>query len=450
MLLDGLTGTVVLHEALGLLTDEVLGGIVDAILRQLLLGKDEGGGVDVLFLDLDAQVLSQMVLHELPTQLLEHVLGLLFTDLDVLLLVLLAAQLQEALQELLGQLHVTSLVGEDALGIDGETVVALGNVGALNHLAHGLAEGLLVLDVGVGAQDALEELLVHLGLLVDLDFLDGDAEVALHLGSHVAVNVEQALQLGSIAVVGLVGVEHKGVTHLDADKLGSLVLIVHVAGRNHGALHLDAVGLVVALLVELDHRAAQHRLLVAHLAVDEGAQALAVVCNGVIDHLVGNNDIVVRHIDALVELELDGGSQTQVILEGHLLVLHDVHLGVLVGKGLTQHLQLVLTDVVIDGIAHLAVNNIGGNAGTVEFHQQALGGLAGAETLQRMAHTHGSDFLVHVAGKIFSFKLDGEQSVHRINLFKIYVHYLVCILCLMFSSLKSGCKGTTFQPIRKI
>ena len=68
MLMDHVTGAVVLHEALGLLTHEVLGSVVDTILRQLLLGKDEGGGVDVLFLNLDAELLGQVILNELPTQ----------------------------------------------------------------------------------------------------------------------------------------------------------------------------------------------------------------------------------------------------------------------------------------------------------------------------------------------------------------------------------------------
>ena len=171
-----------------------------------------------------------MVLDELPAQLLEHVLGLLVGHLNVLLLVLLAAQLQEALQELLGQGQLAGLLGEDALCVNGEAVVALGHIGLGDHLAHGLTEGGLVLHLGLGAQHALEELLVHLGILVDLDFLDGDAEVTLYLGSLVAVHVEQSRQLGSVAVIGLVRIESERVTHLDADKLGGLVLVVHIAG----------------------------------------------------------------------------------------------------------------------------------------------------------------------------------------------------------------------------
>ena len=231
------------------------------------------------------------------------------------------------------------------LSIESETIVAIILELACKHLFYFL-EILFLGFHNALAKHAIKELLPHFGILVNKNLFHLKVEVALDVGSLVLVDIEHSGKLSNVATGTLTGIEHEFITHFLTYKFSLLVIVLEILGRHDSALHLDTILLSSAILGKFYHRATQQGILVGNLASHLRTKALLERIVLVINHFLANLNVVVRHLNSLVELEFKLRSKAQVKLKREVLLVNHVDLSVGRQHGLAKQIDIVLANII--------------------------------------------------------------------------------------------------------
>ena len=207
--------------------------------------------------------------------------------------------------------------------VEQELIVAVLDELGLQHVADLLAELLLVLACSL-AEDAVEQLLVHLGGLEVADFRHLVAEVAVQVLHLLLVNLQQGGNLSIVVGIGLLGVEGDNVAGLATVEELALLLVLDIGRHDHTAVGSDAALQGVALLVQLAQVAGQRVVAAEDLTLDELAGLRGVHRHLVVDELVVHLDGIVVHLVATAQLSLELGSNSDVEHKGEGAVLLQV------------------------------------------------------------------------------------------------------------------------------
>ncbi len=369
------------------------------------------------------------MLNDLPANLLECIGELLLKFLLVGVLIVGTRQ-EETLEEVGGHLQLAHGSGDGLAGIDGETIVAVVLELAGNHLAH-LGKIILLGGCHAIAQHSIEQFLVHLGILIDENLSDREAEVGSSRSGHLFVHAQYRGQKHLAAASGFVGVEDDAVAHLQAHELRLCLLVFDVIlRRDGGALHDDTIGFLVACLVEFYEFASDVRLLVRHLTRHFLAIAMTITGVLLLHHLVGHFDIIIRYVQCAVDGHVELGLKSQIEGELKVLLRVEVHARVGAKHGLAQHGHLVLNDIVTHLAAQLAVHHVGKHLHAIHALQHAHGNMTGAETLDGTTLAQLVETALDIGFVIFFDKRHSEPGVHIVDFFKFYVHFSALVMIL--------------------
>ena len=134
-----------------------------------------------------------------------------------------------------------------------------------------------------------------------------------------------------------------------------------------------------------------------------------------IHHVVINLDVIVRHFHTLVDSEVDLRCKTKLKLECKILLSVEIHLIGIGNHRLTEHVELIVANVVHKCIVDLAVYNLYENFLAIFLLKQSGRHMTRAESLFGIAHTYLLQFLLYFTLIICFCKRYCDNSIHIID-----------------------------------
>ena len=268
-----------------------------------------------------------------------------------------------------------------------------------------------------------------------------EAEVTLVVLHFVFLDLQQRRHLSVVVGIGLPGVEGDDVAHLGT--LKELLLIVHlnIIGHQHGTSHLKTAFLSVALLVELAQVTLEKIALLIAVSLLVFACTRCEHVDLLVDQLVVNSYIIVHNLILSVELHLEFGGHGNIehegIRSGLLQILRFLLLG---SHGLTEHLNLVILDILVDLLTHKFVDGIHLNRCAKlplnQSHRNHSGTEAGVVGFLAIV----LQCLLDIVLVVSLFDSEGQQTIHLVGILKRNLHLLVyyfILLCYCLSAPQS-------------
>lgn len=408
------------EDILGEAGDGLVVHVGHAVLCELLLSHNLGVSEKILFGDFELALFGDGVADELPLEVGNH-LGILLVDvLGVESLIIVD---EPALEDFVGELEVAVALNECLAGVGREYHLAVAAELSGDEILHSLEVFLLVVDL-VGAEYAGIELLVVLGVAHYDDFGDGELEVGIDFSRFLLVDVEHRGDFGGVAVAGVAGIEDNLVAHLLV--LEFLTLLVRGEELRAYNCRNDLDG-VLALLdaavgVELHHRALDEAVGLGHFAGLLLAEALAESFVLLLHHLVAYFDGIVGDVDILVELDVELGSESEVILESEVGLVLEVKLHHFHGHGVAENFEFVVLDVFDDCAVHHLVDDIAGDLTAEAALKVGYGYMAFAEAGDGVGLAYLFEVFFYFICIIGCNDVDGESCADIRCLLHIYVH----------------------------
>ncbi len=408
------------------------------------LAADEG--VDFLVFDGEIHVVfHDAVFDELPLE------AFLVVGLVVLFYVFGAESAlvvfgDPAFKELVGQVE-RGVVDEAVDHLGEEDAVSLTGVLFFHLFFDGSAEGIEVLDLLVG-EDLLEEFLVEFGLLFAADVVDDDVIVAVGRG----VVAEHLCSFFSGEDVG--EVDDKLRAGFFTDETFFVGLRADVLHGEHHILFLEAIFEFLAVFgfthLEFEDVVFADGLGVGDVGVAFDDLIDGLVDGGIVSDDVGEIDVDLGVID--VDIGAQGGFEEEV--EGVLIVEIKWLLMVGIAERVADEVEIVLKDVVVEGLRDKAVEHLYGGLGAVHL-------LDHAERHHAWAESRDVGFLLELVELFLDLwfvvvldhvDLDGDQLFSLVAL--CCVHYKVLLfddrvqsLDLLYIAATSADEGTrTLTP----
>ena len=181
------------------------------------------------------------------------------------------------------------------------------------------------------------------------DLGDLIAEVSSQVLHVVLLYLQQGCHLSIVVGIGLLGVEGDDITRLGTVEELLLVLSLDIGRHDHTTLSGDTAFLGVTVLVELTQVTSEGIVTAEDVGLHELTCLRGVHLYLIVDQLVLHLDGVVVDLVLGAELSLELRGNGDIEHESQIGVLLEVlgHLLLLVGKGLAQHLDIVLLDVFV-------------------------------------------------------------------------------------------------------
>ncbi len=216
-------------------------------------------------------------------------------------------------------------------------------------------------------------------------------------------------------------------------------------GRHDACNDLDGVlrGHHVAFGVELHDRTLYQGGLVDLLAGNLGAEAVAESLVLLVNHLLGDLDGVERHLDVLVHLDVEGGSQTHLILEGVVFLLHVDFLDLL-GERFAEDVDFVFAEIFDYRLEDLVVEHVALNVAAKETAEMFDGNMAFAESGDLAGAAKFAKVAVNLLCVVCFNHLNLDGCVEVVGLFKCDLHFLCWAYIVLYDF--SNCKITLKNP----
>ncbi len=214
---------------------------------------------------------------------------------------------------------------------------------------------------------------------------------------------------GAVGLVGkgLHNVHVAALARLDADKLLSDFVAGHRAQSYIGVLHL-----VLALLEVAGHKVVSAQGLALFKSAELLEQVLLVVVLG----LFGDLHLIIGDAVFCRDVNLELGIEAKVVLEGEALAVLPVVVKLLLaGQRLAYYFQLVLLDVLAQGIAHQGVDHISHGLRAIEFLYQRHRGHTLAEALYVCLAAEAVEFFLFRLGPVGLLYGDGQRKVEVVG-----------------------------------
>ena len=247
----------------------------------------------------------------------------------------------ETLQEVLRHLDV-SLVHQILTGIQHKAVVTLLPELLCHTLCDSLVELSLIVNL-VRSEESVVKLLAGHCIHIVLDLLDGQVPYRLHTFQFFFLDAEHGCAVSLIGE-GLHDIHIQLIAGLLAQEEGLGLLVEHVHG-DIGGVHLS---------VSLHHVGYYEITVLDLVAVLQAGILLVKLLLVFLFLLVVDGYIIIRYVVVRRDSQIKLGSQCYVESKIELLSTVEVILGlsVLNGKGLTDHCQLMLLDIIVQAIGY--------------------------------------------------------------------------------------------------
>ena len=230
----------VLQDVVGKRLEVLLLNVHHAVLHELHACYLACVRLNVLFLDLDAVLLHQLVLGKLPAQLLDH---LREVAIQILGFHVFVCSSYPAFEESFRKCKLTGFLQNSCLGVESELVLGILCHVALNLCFHACAELLLILrrvsGINLGKQFAVDG-----GSFVARDGGDSEGEVAVQVFDFVFLQVKQRGYL-CLVLESLHRIEGDHVVNLCAREELGLLLVSHVLRVEDSVLLYNAAFLLL-------------------------------------------------------------------------------------------------------------------------------------------------------------------------------------------------------------
>ena len=306
-----------LENLVSIVLDILLWNVCHTILSELCTSCLLSGLLDILVVHLDILSLDELLLDEVPCQLLDALLVVLLYELLTLILVV---SQHDALQECIWECQLANLLLAVLAYIEDELVVRVVNQLLLQALSDLSTESSLVLHVSILTEYLLEELLVNLVLLEALDLCDLEAELRLQVSNSLTLDLQERRNLCIVLWVSLLRVESDYITHLSVIEEILLLLYLDVTRHQDSTLNSDTTFLGVTVLVELTDITLQKVVLLILLALLVATCTLSVHLYLLVEDLVANLDVIVINLVATVESYLELRCNSDVMASAPMLV----------------------------------------------------------------------------------------------------------------------------------
>ena len=363
-LYDAAELVLVLQNILGKRVEVLLLYMHHAVLHKLHACHLACVGVDFLFLHLDAVLLHQLVLGKLPAQLLDH---LREVAIQILGFHVFVCSSYPAFEESFRKCKLTGFLQNSCLGVESELVLGILCHVALNLCFHASAELLLILR-RVSGINLGKQLAVDGGSLVARDGGDSEGEVAVQVLDFVFLQVKQRGYL-CLVLESLHRIEGDHVVNLCALEELGLLLVSHVLRVE------DSVLLYNTAFLLLGQRAAQNVTVLYLVGIYILTEALGVRVNLVIHHLVVNGDSVCCQFVLAGQFGIELLRYSDVEGEGELGIVVQIHRWreLIVGQRVTEDVELLLLNVLVEFFGNLVVQHVSQDALAVHLFDQSCG-----------------------------------------------------------------------------
>ena len=367
-----------------------------------------------------------MLLQVIPSKHLEE-LGKVLLDILHRELAL-VDRVEPALEESLGHLQV-GFLDEVVAHLEREEIVALAAQLGFDLRVDELLELLGALHVA-GGEGHLEELLIDLRLGELADLGDLQLELGVDALQFRLLDLQAGGALRRIAIE-FVDVHLRLVAHLLAEE-GLAILLAHRDQTHIGILDLHLA------VVERDGQ----RLVRGNLpGIDQTAEATQEVRTVVVVHLLLDLDLVVGQLVLLRQVELDLRSLADLEHELELLAVVEVE-GTLLLRGdhIAQIVDILLLEILENGVRRLAVGLLGQHALAVHFPDDAHGDHARTEARNVGLALVLAQCLVDLLRVILLAHGNLDERGVLLALFSYDIHIESVVI--LFSLSESGCKDT--------
>ena len=249
------------------------------------------------------------------------------------------------------------------------------------------------------------------------DFFYLEAEVALHVGNGILLNLQQGSDFSLVAVKGNRRVEHQYLVGLGVGKDSLLLVILHIGRHHHGVLNLDAAFLHVVVLVELGNQTFQHVAFGVLLYALVVSATLCVHFHLTLNQLVVYVDGIVVDFIVGVKHDVELRSQGNVEYKFESLVLCKVDGGLLlfIGKGLAQHVHLVIFQIFINLFLKHFVHFLSLDGSSILLLDQAHRNHTRTETRHVCLFAEVFQGLLNSCLVVFFFQFYRKQCAYLVN-----------------------------------
>ena len=325
--------------------------------------------------------------------------------------------------------------------IEQELVVAILLQLWSNALSNLSTESLLVLNLTL-TEHTVEELLVNLSRLEVTDLSNLEAEVSIQILNLLLLNLQQGSNLSIVIGVSLLGVESDDVASLSTVEQLLLVVGLDVSRHNHGSLGSDTTFLGVTVLVKLAHVTSQCIVTAEYLSLNELTSLRCIHLYLIVEHLIINLDGVIVNLISASQLSLELRSYGNIEHECQIISVLKVlgYLLLLVWEGLTQHLDLVLTNILIQLLAQQLVNLVNLYCCAILLLNHSHGNHTWTESRNLCFLTIIFQLLLYCILIICLLNGHSQQTIDLVGALKRNFHLLMYLFIIYIQIL--GCKST--------
>ena len=234
----------------------------------------------------------------------------------------------------------------------------------------------------------------------------------------VLLNLHQARHLNVALGISLAGIPGNDVTQFGTVKQFLLVFHLDILRHQHCVSNLN--GTIHLAQVTLQHIALLS-VIGLHLLILAGT--VLIHLHLLVDKLVIHLDVIVVHLVLTAQLSLELRGYGDIELEGQRVCILQI-LGLLsgIGQRLTQHLYLILADVLIQLLAQHLVHHVHLDSSTILALNHAHRGLTGTESRNVSTLTIVFQSLVYLSLVVVFLQRDGHQTIHLVRSFKCNIH----------------------------
>ena len=353
----------------------------------------------------------------MPTEFLDTCLEVLLHEVGTLVLVIVQ---HHTLQDSLWELQFAHLLLHVLADIEQELIVAVCLELLTDLVCDLLAELLLILHSAL-AEGLVEQRLIHLCLHEAADLCDLIGEVALVVLHVLFLDLQQGRHLHVALRICLAGIPGDDVAQLSAIEEFLLVVHLHILGHQHCVGNGDATLFHITLLVQLTQVALQHVTLlwVKLLSLLVLSCTLLVHLHLLVDEFIVNSDVIVVDLILTTQRSLELRSHSDVELESQRIVALEVQCLLLVTwQGLTQHLDVVLTNILIEFLTQHLVHHVHLHGCPILALDQTHWRHAGAEARNVSTLTIVFQGLLDLSLIVVFLQSNGHQTINLVRSLK--------------------------------
>ena len=167
-------------------------------------------------------------------------------------------------------------------------------------------------------------------------------------------------------------------------------------------------------------------LFLGGLAFLHGAELVEHVLLHLLLGYLGDCDVIVRQAVSLGDVEIEFGRKAKVELEGEILAGLPLVLGlVLAGEGLSEHMEVIFLDNLVELLVDHRIDALHESLLPVKFLDQGHRSLSFAESLEFGVPETFVELLLLDGRIVFGGDFQGDLEIEVVNLILLYIHLVV-------------------------